>query len=240
MRARRGSSGDDGRAVGLAVDMGEATPLGWLGGRSTRDVRPPAIIGAMSRIPVILDVDTGVDDSLAILCACASPEVELVAVTCVAGNVPARQVAKNSLAVVEPAGRSDVPVILGAEQPLIRQLVRAEDTTGPEGLGHGTLPAAKRGLESGHAADHIVELVRARPGEILLVTLGPLTNLALALDRERTLPTFLGGYALMGGAYRVPGNTTPTTGWYIHGDPDPANARHVAWPATPHSAIDRP
>ncbi|HKB28412.1 MAG TPA: nucleoside hydrolase [Candidatus Limnocylindrales bacterium] len=194
----------------------------------------------MSRIPVILDVDTGVDDSLAILYACASPEVELVAVTCVAGNVPARQVAKNSLAVLELAGRSDVPVILGAEQPLIRQLVTAEDTHGPQGLGHATLPAAKRGLESGHAAGHLVELVRERPGEILLVTLGPLTNLALALDRERALPTFLGGYALMGGAYRVPGNTTPTTEWNIHVDPDAAKAVFAAWAATPNPASDRP
>ena len=127
----------------------------------------------MSRTPVILDVDTGVDDSLAILYACASPEIELVAVTCVAGNVPLRQVAANTLALLDLAGRPDVPVILGAEQPLVRALATAEDTHGPQGLGHAVLPAAQRGLEPGHAADHLVEIIQRRPGEILLVTLGP-------------------------------------------------------------------
>ncbi len=198
----------------------------------------------MSRIPVILDVDTGVDDSLAILYACASPEVELVAVTCVAGNVPGRQVAVNSLALLELAGRVDVPVILGAERPLVRALVTAEDTHGPLGIGHAVLPTAKRGLEAGHAADHLVELIRARPGEILLVTLGPLTNLALALELEPALPSLLGGYTLMGGAYRVPGNTTPTSEWNVHVDPDAAKATFAAWagatdPAHP-AAVARP
>ena len=198
----------------------------------------------MSRIPLILDVDTGVDDSLAILYACASPEVELLAVTCVAGNVPARQVAANSLAVLELAGRTDVPVVLGAEQPLVRTLVTAEDTHGPQGLGHAVLPPATRSLEPGHAADHLARLIRGRAGEILLVTLGPLTNLALALEREPALPTLLRGYALMGGAYRVPGNTTPTTEWNIHVDPDAAKAVFAAWakasdPARP-AAVARP
>jgi purine nucleosidase len=182
-----------------------------------------------ARIPLILDVDTGVDDSLAILYACASPEVELVAVTCVAGNVPARQVAENTLAVLELAGRPDVPVILGAEQPLVRPLHTAEDTHGPLGLGHAVLPLATTRLAPGHAADRIVEAVRARPGEVLLVTLGPLTNLALALEREPALPRLLRGYALMGGAYRVPGNTTPTTEWNLHVDPDAAKAVFAAW-----------
>ena len=193
---------------------------------------------------MILDVDTGVDDSLAILYACASPEVELVAVTCVAGNVPARQVAANSLAVLDLAGRPDVPVVLGAEQPLVRALMTAEDTHGPQGLGHAVLPTAARNLEPGHAADHLVELIRARPDEILLVTLGPLTNLALALEREPALPVLLRGYALMGGAYRVPGNTTPTTEWNVHVDPDAAKAVLAAWaaasdPARP-GALARP
>jgi purine nucleosidase len=183
----------------------------------------------MSRIPLILDVDTGVDDSLAILYACASPEVDLVAVTCVAGNVPARQVAENSLAVLELAGRIDVPVFLGAEQPLVKPLETAEDTHGPQGLGHATLPKASRPLAPGHAVDHLVETIRRRPGEILLVTLGPLTNFALALEQEPALPSLLGGYALMGGAYRVPGNTTPTTEWNIHVDPDAAKTVMAAW-----------
>jgi purine nucleosidase len=184
---------------------------------------------APTRVPVILDVDTGIDDSLALLYACGSPEVELVGTTCVVGNVPARQVAANTLAVLELAGRGDVPVILGAEQPLVKALRTAEDTHGPSGLGYATLPVATRSLEPEHAADWIVNAVRTRPGEILLVTTGPLTNLALALEREPTLLHLMRGHALMGGAYRVPGNTTPTTEWNIHVDPDAAKAVFAAW-----------
>lgn len=182
-----------------------------------------------SRIALILDVDTGIDDSLALLYASASPDVELVAATCVVGNVPARQVAANTLAVLELAGRGDIPVALGAEQPLVKPLRTAEDTHGPRGLGHAVLPEARRALEAGHAADLIVSAARERPGEILLVTVGPLTNLALALEREPALPGLLRGHALMGGAYRVPGNTTPTTEWNIHVDPDAAKAVFAAW-----------
>jgi purine nucleosidase len=184
---------------------------------------------APTRIPLILDVDTGIDDSLALLYACASPEVELIGATCVVGNVPARQVAANTVAVLELAGRGDVPVILGAEQPLAKPLRTAEDTHGPSGLGYATLPVASRALEPEHAADWIVNAVRERPGEVLLVTTGPLTNLALALEREPTLLHLLRGHALMGGAYRVPGNTTPTTEWNIHVDPDAAKVVFAAW-----------
>ena len=187
----------------------------------------------MSRIPLILDVDTGVDDSLAILYACASPEVDLLAVTCVAGNVPAPQVARNSLAVLELAGRPDVPVHLGAEQPLVKPLRTAEDTHGPLGVGYARLPVATRPLAAGVAADRLVELIRSRPGEILLVTLGPLTNLALALEREPALPALLRDYAIMGGAHRVPGNTTPTTEWNFYVDPDAAKAVFGAWSTRP-------
>src|SRR5947209_5214315 len=116
---------------------------------------PLPVTAHSTRIPLILDVDTGIDDSLALLYACASPEVELVAATCVVGNVPARQVAANTLAVLELAGRGDVPVALGAEQPLVKSLRTAEDTHGPQGLGHATLPVARRALEPDHGADRI-------------------------------------------------------------------------------------
>jgi purine nucleosidase len=183
----------------------------------------------MSRIPLILDVDTGVDDCLAILYACASPELDLLAVTCVSGNVPARQVAINSRSILELVGRSDVPVYLGAEQPLAKELRSAEDTHGPQGIGHASLPAPSRPVADGHGADAIVRLVRERPGEVLLVTVGPLTNLALALEREPNLPGLLRGYGLMGGAYRYPGNMTPTTEFNIFVDPDAAKAVFAAW-----------
>ncbi len=181
------------------------------------------------RIPLILDVDTGIDDSLALLYAAASPEAELVAVTCVSGNVDARQVAVNTRAVLELAGRKDVEVALGREIPLIRALETAPETHGPHGLGHAELPPPSRPLSQRHAVDLIVAEARRRPGEITLVTLGPLTNLALAVMREPALPRLLKGYTLMGGAFGVPGNTTPTTEWNIHCDPEAAKIVFRAW-----------
>lgn len=181
------------------------------------------------RVAVILDVDTGIDDSLALLYACASPEIELVAVTCVGGNVPARQVANNTRSLLELAGRGDVPVALGAEWPLVKPLVTTEETHGPRGIGHAQLPVPRRALEPTDAADLIVEAARRRPGEILLVTLGPMTNLAVALEREPRLPALLRGWTFMGGAFRVPGNTTPTTEWNLYVDPDAAQACVAAW-----------
>ena len=180
---------------------------------------------------LILDVDTGIDDSLALLYAAASPDVELVAATCVSGNVDARQVEAATRAVLELAGRADVEVALGREVPLVRALETTPETHGPQGIGHAELPAASRPLSDRHAVDLILDEARARPGEIVLVTLGPLTNLAIALLREPSLPRLLKGYTLMGGAYGVSGNTTPTTEWNIHCDPDAAAIVFRAWAA---------
>ena len=172
------------------------------------------------RVPLLLDVDTGIDDSLALIYACASPEAEVVAVTCVAGNVDARQVAENTRAVLELAGRVDVEVALGRETPLVRPLVTTPETHGPRGIGYAELPPARRPLSDRHAADLIIEEARRRPGEITLVTLGPATNLAVALLREPELPLLLRRWVLMGGSYRSPGNTAPTTEWNASVDPD--------------------
>jgi purine nucleosidase len=180
-------------------------------------------------VPLILDVDTGIDDALALLYACASPDAELAAVTCIGGNVDARQVAENTLAVLELAGRTDVPVYLGSETPLRKALTTSPETHGPRGLGDAELPTPATELGDGEAAYRIVDLARSRPGEIMLVTLGPLTNLALALEREPSLPSLLRGWVLMGGVYRGPGNTTPTSEWNIHVDPDAAKQCFAAW-----------
>ena len=183
------------------------------------------------RAALILDVDTGIDDSLALLYAAGSPDAELVAVTCVSGNIDARQVAINSRAVLELAGRTDVEVALGREVPLLRALETTPETHGPQGLGHAVLPAPSEPLSERHAVDLILEEARRRPGEITLVTLGPLTNLALAVMIEPGLPRLLKGYALMGGAFGVSGNTTPTTEWNIHCDPEAAAIVFRAWAA---------
>ena len=147
---------------------------------------PPA-----ARVPLLLDVDTGIDDAMALLYAAASPEAELVAVTCVAGNVPVDQVAANTLAVLELAGRPDVEVAVGREGPILRPLRTAEDTHGPKGVGHAVLPPARTDVSPRSGVDLIVEEARSRPGELTLVTLGPLTNLAAALQVEPDLPRVL-------------------------------------------------
>ncbi len=185
-------------------------------------------------MPVILDVDTGIDDSLALLYACASPEIEIVAVTCLAGNVGAAQVARNTRVVLELAGRGDLRVALGADRPLVKPLQTTEETHGPEGIGHATLPDPPGALDELDAPSRIVEVARRRPGEVQLITLGPLTNLALALRLEPRLPFLLRGWTFMGGASRVPGNTTPTSEWNVFVDPDAARACLSAWGTARH------
>lgn len=185
------------------------------------------------RIPLIVDCDTGIDDALALLYACASPEAEIVAVTCCSGNVEAHQVAQNTLAVLELAGRADIEVALGRTTPLIRQLETTPETHGPRGIGYADLPPPSRSLSERHAADLIVEEARHRPGEITLVTLGPLTNLALSVRREPELPRLLRRLVVMGGAFRVPGNTTPTAEWNVHCDPEAAKIVFEAFAPAP-------
>jgi len=181
------------------------------------------------RTPLIVDVDTGIDDSLALLYAAGSPDAELVAVTCVSGNIDARQVGINSRAILELAGRADVEVALGRDIPLVRALETTPDTHGPQGLGHAELPPPSQPISDRHAVDLILDEARRRPGEIALVTLGPLTNLAVAVLREPMLPRLLRSYTLMGGAYGVSGNTTPTNEWNIHCDPEAAKIVFRAW-----------
>jgi purine nucleosidase len=185
----------------------------------------------MDSAPFILDVDTGIDDALAILLACASPEVELLAVTCVSGNVEAGQVVRNTLAVLDLAGRSDVEVALGREVPLSRPLRIAPETHGPEGIGYATLPPSSRPVSQRHAADLLIAEAKRRPGELTLITLGPLTNLAVALQREPALPRLLRRVVMMAGVYRAAGNTAPTSEWNVAIDPEAMQAVLDGWSA---------
>ena len=184
---------------------------------------PPA------RIPVLLDVDTGIDDSLALLYACASPEMDLVAVTCTGGNVDARQVAINTRAVLELAGRPDVEVSLGREVPLVRALVTTPETHGPLGIGYAELPPPRTALSARHGVDAIIDESRARPGQIVVVCVAPLTNLAVAVLRDPELPRLVGRLVIMGGSFRSPGNTAPTTEWNASVDPEAAKIVYAAF-----------
>ena len=179
----------------------------------------------------MLDVDTGIDDALALLYACASPEAELVAVTCCAGNATIEDTCRNTRAVLALAGRPDVAVAGGRSTPLERPLEITPETHGPHGIGYAELPDPGPPVSIGGGAERIVEAARDRPGELTLVTLGPLTSLALAVRDEPRLPFLLRRWVCMGGAFRVPGNTTPISEWNVHCDPEAAREAFAAWQA---------
>ena len=183
------------------------------------------------RVPLLIDCDTGIDDALALLYACASPEAEIVGVGCVAGNVELPYVVRNTLAVLELAGRSEVEVAAGRDEPIARPLRTAGDTHGPTGLGYATLPTPASDVGARDAAGLIIESARARPGELTLVTLGPLSNVAVALEREPALPRLLKRLVMMVGAYRAPGNTAPTMEWNAGVDPEALAATIDGWSA---------
>ncbi len=182
-------------------------------------------------VPLILDVDTGIDDALALLYACASPEADLVAVTCSAGNAALDDTFRNTRAVLRLVGRPDIEVTPGQHAPLDRPLEITPETHGPHGLGYAELPEPPPAATGRSASRLIVDEARRRPGELVLVTLGPLTSLALAVCEEPRLPFLLHRWVCMGGAFRVPGNTTPASEWNIHCDPEAARLAFGAWQA---------
>jgi purine nucleosidase len=174
------------------------------------------------RVPLILDVDTGTDDALALAYAVASPSVDLVAVTTVAGNVDIEKTTANTLSVLDWLGAGDVPVHRGASRPLVRPHRDAVYFHDEGGLGGAQLPPSRRSVGADRGPAAVIRLARLRPGELTLVTLGPLTNLAIALNVEPALPELLKSVVVMGGAYTVPGNTTPAAEFNILVDPEAA------------------
>ena len=172
--------------------------------------------------PFILDVDTGIDDAAALALAVNSPEIELLAVSTVAGNVDITQTTDNTLRVLSWLGVESVPVHRGASRPLVRPHHDAAHVHGTNGLGNTRLPAspAEPGRDRGPAA--IIRMAFARPGEITLVCVGPLTNLAIALNVEPSITTLLKRVVIMGGSYFNPGNTTKFAEFNIYVDPEAA------------------
>src|SRR5215467_5383329 len=179
---------------------------------------------------VIVDCDPGHDDALAIMLAAANPEVDLLAITTVAGNQTLDRTTLNARRVCTVAGIDGVPVAAGCDRPLLRELVTAGDVHGESGLDGVEWPEPRVPLEPGHAVDLMIDLVMGAPGEVTIVPIGPLTNVALALRREPRIAKAVREVVLMGGSF-TRGNTTPAAEFNIHTDPEAAAVVFEAgWP----------
>lgn len=179
----------------------------------------------MTARKIIIDTDPGQDDAVAILLALACPdEIEVLGITCVAGNVPLDLTTINARKICELAGRPDVPVYAGCDRPLKQPLVTAEHVHGKTGLDGPDLPDPTMPLAPGHGVDFIIDTIRAAdPGTVTLCTLGPLTNIATALTKAPDISGKIAQIILMGGAYFQVGNVTPAAEFNIHVDPDAAH-----------------
>ncbi|OCX63063.1 nucleoside hydrolase [Thioclava sp. SK-1] len=172
---------------------------------------------------IIIDTDPGQDDAVAILLALASPELQVLGITCVAGNVPLPLTTLNARKICELAGRTDIEIFAGCDAPIKRKLITAEHVHGKTGLDGIELPAPTMPLQDQHAVDFIIETLRAaQDHEITLCPLGPLTNIATALTRAPDIAIKIKQIVLMGGAYFEVGNITPTAEFNIYVDPEAA------------------
>ncbi|MBM2292977.1 nucleoside hydrolase [Sulfitobacter pseudonitzschiae] len=179
----------------------------------------------MSARKIIIDTDPGHDDAFAILFALGSPEeLEVVGITTVAGNVPLPLTSLNALKVVELAKRTDVPVYAGCAAPMVRKLLTAEHIHGETGIDGADLPHPVTPLQNEHAVNFIVRtLMEAPEGEITICTLGPMTNVAMAMTMEPRIIPRIREVVLMGGGFFEGGNTTPAAEFNIFVDPHAAH-----------------
>lgn len=175
---------------------------------------------------IIIDTDPGIDDSLAFLLALASPEVKVEALTVVNGNCSLEQGVTNSLSVLELASASHIPVVRGMSLPLVQPLLLAPETHGAGGIGYAKLPAPKTEAIEGHAVDFLIDQIMSSPGEITLVPIGALSNIAMAIRREPRIVSAVKDVVIMGGAVNVGGNTTPLAEFNVYCDP---HAAHIVF-----------
>ena len=181
------------------------------------------------RKKIVIDTDPGIDDALAIFLALASPELEVVGLTTVFGNVSVDLCTRNALALLQIAGRDDIPVAEGAAHPLAGPyLGPVPQIHGDDGQGNGGVPTPRRAALAEPAADFICRVAAESPGEITLVAVGPLTNLAEALTQRPALAQDVHEVVVMGGAAFVPGNATPYAEANIHNDPEAADVVFAA------------
>ena len=177
-----------------------------------------------ARIPVLLDVDTGIDDAMAIALAVRSPWLEVVGITTVAGNVTVDRTTDNTLRVLSWLGADEIPVARGMAGPLVRTLRDAALVHAESGLGHFEPPPSRASVRSETAPEFMLRRLREHDGALTLVCTGPLTNLAVALGLEPDLPRLVRRLVIMGGAFTVPGNVTTAAEFNIHVDPEAAAA----------------
>jgi purine nucleosidase len=177
---------------------------------------------------ILIDTDPGIDDSLAILLALASPEVSLEGLSVVHGNCSLEQAATNALSVLELAGASAIPVAAGCGLPLVQLSLLAPETHGNTGLGYAKLPEPQSKPIGQHGSDFLIGQVLSNPGEITLVAIGPLTNIALAIRLEPRFVSALNELIIMGGAIRHEGNTTALAEFNTFVDP---HAAHIVYHA---------
>ena len=181
---------------------------------------------------IIVDTDPGVDDTIAICTALRSPEVDVIGLTSVFGNAAGEVTAQNALRLVELEGHGDIPVARGSDVPLVFPLEKLGTWVhGEDGMGNTHPPAPKGKLVGKTAAEFIIETVRANPGEVTLVPVGPLTNLALALRIDPGIAQLVKEVVIMGGAVANPGNMTPVAEANIYHDPHAADiVMSAGWP----------
>ena len=178
----------------------------------------------MSARKIIIDTDPGQDDAVAILLALASPELEVLGLTAVAGNVPLPLTEKNCRIICELAGKPETRVFAGCDAPLSRKLVTAEHVHGKTGLDGPQMADPVMPLEEQHAVDYIIDTLRAEPsGTVTLCPLGPLTNIATAFQKAPDIVERVQEIVLMGGAYFQVGNITPAAEFNIYVDPEAAD-----------------
>jgi len=175
------------------------------------------------RIPLLIDTDPGVDDALALLMAFNDPRHDIVGLTIAAGNVGLAHTVRNALKLCEVSGRDDIPVFAGTPEPLLHPAPDAGYVHGQDGFGDIGYPPPRRQAEAEHAALAILRLSHAHAGKLLLVALGPLTNIALALKLDPTLPQRVARLVVMGGAVTGHGNITAAAEFNFYFDPEAAH-----------------
>jgi len=181
---------------------------------------------------IIIDTDPGTDDAMALMLALNSPELDVRAITVVPGNVVLQQGLENALRMMSLANRCDIPVAAGAEHPLFQKLTTAEFWHGKNGLANIELPPSKCKVDGRFAPDLIIEMVHAAPHEITLVPIGPLTNIALAVEKDPTIVPLVKEVILMGGSISG-GNVNAAAEANIANDPEAAQIVFQAgWPVT--------